>query len=129
LRPESTCLPAAGPGPSDRNAKANLAPASGLEILDKVVTLPVSTWNYTTQDASVRHIGPTAQDFHTAFGVGEDQRRISTVDADGVAFAAIQGLNQKLEARLQAREREIEALRERLERLERLVASGDLRCD
>jgi hypothetical protein len=39
-----------------------------------------------------------AQDFHAAFGLGTDERHIATVDADGVALAAIQGLNQKLEA-------------------------------
>jgi len=38
-----------------------------------------------------------ARDFHAAFGLGESEKRINTVDADGVALAAIQGLNQKLE--------------------------------
>jgi hypothetical protein len=33
-----------------------------------------------------------AQDFHAAFSVGEDDRHITTVDADGVALAAIQAL-------------------------------------
>ena len=40
---------------------------------------------------------------------------IATVDADGVALAAIQGLNAKLE-------RENAALKERLEKLEAAVA-------
>ncbi len=52
------------------------------------------TWNYRSQDAAIRHIGPVAQDFYAAFGVGEDDRHISTIDADGVALAAIQGLYQ-----------------------------------
>jgi trimeric autotransporter adhesin len=60
-----------------------------------------------------------AQDFHAAFGVGPDERHITTVDADGVALAAIQGLNRKLEAS----RRENAELRERPERLERLVES------
>ncbi len=47
-----------------------------------------------------------AQDFHAAFGVGEDERHISTVDADGVALAAIQGLYQLL----QGKDREMEEL-------------------
>ena len=47
----------------------------------------MSTWNYKAQVASTRHIGPMAQDFAKAFKVGEDERRISTVDADGVALA------------------------------------------
>ena len=54
-------------------------------------------WNYKTQDRAVRHIGPTAQDFKAAFDVGESDTGISSVDADGVALAAIKGLNQKLE--------------------------------
>jgi hypothetical protein len=55
-----------------------------------------------------------AQDFRAAFGLGEDDKHIATVDADGVALAAIQGLNQKLE-------RENAELKARLERLERLL--------
>jgi dTDP-4-amino-4,6-dideoxygalactose transaminase len=42
-------------------------------------------------------MGVMAQDFYAAFGIGEDERHITTIDADGVAFAAIQGLNEKLE--------------------------------
>ena len=54
--------------------------------------IPMGTWNYKTQDPSIRHIGPMAQDFYAAFGLGVDDRHIGTVDADGVALAAIQGL-------------------------------------
>jgi hypothetical protein len=39
-----------------------------------------------------------AQDFYAAFGLGTDDKHISTVDADGVAFAAIQELNVRNEA-------------------------------
>jgi hypothetical protein len=56
------------------------------------------TWNYRSQDTAVRHLGPTAQDFHAAFALGENETSISTVDEGGVALAAIQGLNLKLEA-------------------------------
>ena len=52
-------------------------------------------WNDKSQDESVRHIGPTARDFAAALGVGENDTTISTVDADGVALAAIQGLDQE----------------------------------
>jgi hypothetical protein len=39
-----------------------------------------------------------AQDFHAAFGLnGADDKHISVVDEGGVALAAIQGLNQKLD--------------------------------
>lgn len=103
---------------SDRNAKQQLTPIDPQAILDKVVALPLSEWSY-RQDPGTRHVGPMAQDFHAAFGLGPDERHITTVDADGVALAAIQGLNRKLEAS----RRENAELRERLERLERLVES------
>lgn len=97
---------------SDRNAKDDFQPVNPLEVLEKVVALPVMTWRYKSQDAAVRHIGPVAQDFHAAFGVGESERTITTVDADGVALAAIQGLNQKLEIRNQESEVRIQKLEE-----------------
>jgi hypothetical protein len=81
---------------SDRNAKSNIRTADGADILDRIATLPISTWNYTAESVSVRHIGPMAQDFHAAFGVGADNRHITAIDADGVALAAIQELNQRL---------------------------------
>jgi hypothetical protein len=77
---------------SDRAAKTNVLPVDNRAILAQVAALPVQTWNYKTQDVSIRHIGPMAQDFYAAFGVGEDDTHITTVDADGVALAAIQGL-------------------------------------
>ena len=84
---------------SDRSLKTNFASIDGKEILAKVAALPMSSWNYKSQDASIRHIGPVAQDFAAAFKVGEDDKHISTIDADGVALAAIQGLYQELKIR------------------------------
>src|SRR5204862_8109035 len=91
---------AVGPGSgtwnsvSDRNVKANFAAIDSRSILDKVVRLPLHTWNYITEDEHVRHLGPTSQDFSAAFGLGANDRTIAVVDADGVALAAIQGLHQ-----------------------------------
>jgi hypothetical protein len=84
---------------SDRNAKENFEPVDTQAVLEKVVELPLTEWNYKSQDAGIRHMGPMAQDFKAAFGLGESQTGITTVDADGVALAAIQGLNEKLEAK------------------------------
>jgi hypothetical protein len=92
---------------SDKNLKANFAQVDARDILARVSSLPVQTWNYRAEDANVRHIGPTAQDFYAAFNVGRDDKSIGTVDADGVALAAIQGLNQEnqdLKARVAALE-------------------------
>jgi hypothetical protein len=101
---------------SDRNAKENFAPVTSREVLEKVAAMPISRWNF-KHDGTTRHIGPMAQDFHAAFGVGADDKHIATVDADGVALAAIQGLNQKLEEQ----RAENAELKQRLEALEKIV--------
>src|SRR5581483_2925683 len=68
------------------------------EVLDKVSRLPISEWQYKGGNQSdTRHIGPMAQDFHEAFTLGHDEKHISVIDEGGVALAAIQGLNEKLE--------------------------------
>jgi trimeric autotransporter adhesin len=82
---------------SDRNAKENFTPVDPRAVLEKVVEMPITEWNLKSQDPSIRHMGAMAQDFKAAFGLGHDDKSISTSDADGVALAAIQGLNQKLE--------------------------------
>ena len=104
---------------SDRNVKKNFAPVDALAMLEKVKALPIQQWTYQAEADGVHHVGPMAQDFHAAFGLGANDVTIATVDADGVALAAIQGLNQKLE------ETRVEnaALTARLERLEKLLAS------
>jgi len=79
---------------SDRAAKQNLAPVDTRDVLERVRALPLATWNYKTQDDSVRHMGPVAQDFHAFFGLGVSDTTIDTIDADGVALAAIQGLRE-----------------------------------
>ncbi|HNS50554.1 MAG TPA: tail fiber domain-containing protein [Anaerolineae bacterium] len=106
---------------SDRELKENVAEVNAQTLLARLAQVPVTTWNYQSQDASIRHIGPMAQDFHAAFGVGEDDTHITTVDADGVALAAIQGLyaeNQALKAENAAQQTEIDALDARLAALE-----------
>src|SRR6266849_4096937 len=92
---------------SDRNVKDHFAPVDKLQFLARVLTLPITTWNYKTQVASIRHIGPMAQDFFAAFNVGEDDRHITDIDEGGVALAAIQGLNQKLQGMNQKLEEEL----------------------
>ncbi|MGG0847878.1 tail fiber domain-containing protein [Peribacillus simplex] len=83
---------------SDKNAKENFSNINTLEILEKLASIPIQSWNYKEDSSSVRHIGPTAQDFHAVFEVnGDDNIHISSVDAQGVALAAIQGLNEKNE--------------------------------
>jgi hypothetical protein len=120
---------------SDRNVKENFALVDGREILGRLASIPIETWNYKTQETTIRHIGPMAQDFRAAFGVGEDDRHITTVDADGVALAAIQALYRILQdkekeiAQLKAEITELRtehvgeltALKEQISRLQGLV--------
>ena len=84
-------------GTSDRNAKEKFTTISSRAVLEKVVALPISEWNFKNESA-IRHIGPMAQDFYAAFNVGMDDKHIATVDEGGVALTAIQGLNEKVEA-------------------------------
>lgn len=107
---------------SDRNLKSNFEAVDAQDVLARVAAMPMTTWNYTSQDESIRHMGPMAQDFRAAFGLGEDDTHITTIDADGVALAAIQGLNLKLEEQLRQRDDEIAALREELAGVKELVA-------
>ena len=104
---------------SDRDAKDEVQPVDAEQILALVANLPITTWSYRTQGPEVRHMGPMAQDFHAAFALGTGETTIDTIDADGVALAAIQGLN----ARLDARDKEIAELRAELETLRALVHS------
>ena len=91
------------------------------EVLERVAGLEISTWNYKAQNESVRHMGPMAQDFHAAFGLGNDDTRITTVDADGVSLAAIQALNHKLNQALEKKDAQIADLEKRIAQLESLV--------
>ncbi|MGV9745332.1 tail fiber domain-containing protein [Rhodococcus zopfii] len=68
------------------------APVGADEILVRLSELPLSLWTYGFDHSSVRHLGPMAQDFAAAFGLGYSKRRIAVVDANGVCMAAIQAL-------------------------------------
>ncbi|MCI0454182.1 MAG: tail fiber domain-containing protein [Candidatus Dadabacteria bacterium] len=95
---------------SDRNIKENFALVDRHQILAHLATMPVESWNYKFQSPDIRHIGPMAQDFASAFGVGEDEKHINMVDAFGVALASIQALYEMI----QDRDAKISALEERL---------------
>lgn len=98
---------------SDENLKQGFEAIEPRDVLREVAGLPVRTWAYEAEPG-VRHIGPTAQDFRRAFGLGADERHIASIDADGVALAAIKGLARELRAE---RRRRIE-LAHRVARLE-----------
>ena len=121
---------------SDRSTWQYIRPVDPAEVLTRLVNVPVHTWSYKTQDTSIRHMGPAAQDFYAAFGLGDSNKAVATIDAEGVAFAAIQGLyqqNQELTRRVAELEAQNAELRAQLQtitaRLEALRAQemGDER--
>ena len=110
---------------SDVNMKENFRDLDDGDLLAKIAQMPVREWNYKAQGAAIRHMGPTAQDFHAAFGLGENPLRISTIDADGVALAGVKALeartraiNETLVRENETLKAELAALRERLEQIE-----------
>jgi hypothetical protein len=100
--------------PSDRNLKENFESVDAKKILKGVAELPVEVWTYKSDESRTRHIGPMAQDFAAAFGVGSDNTHIGSIDADGIAFAAIKGLAQVIEEK----EKRIDELAKRLSLIE-----------
>lgn len=99
---------------SDKNKKHSLVAIPEKNILQAVAELPIYEWSFKGDERGTRHIGPTAQDFHRLFRVGHDERFISTVDADGVALGAIQGLYELV----QEQREEIGQLRQKVREME-----------
>ncbi|MBN2380131.1 tail fiber domain-containing protein [candidate division WOR-3 bacterium] len=102
--------------PSDRDLKEDFEAVDQKDILDKVAELPITSWRYKGEDASVKHLGPVAQDFHATFDLGSSGTSITPTDLDGVALAAIQALVVELEeadARIAELEERLNALEEK----------------
>ena len=79
---------------SDRSLKENITPVDGADILRRLSAVPITRWNLTAQGPNIKHVGPMAQDFYAAFGLGEDERYINSADVDGIALVSIQALHQ-----------------------------------
>jgi len=111
---------------SDVALKENFAPVDSREVLQKLANMPITTWNYRGKDVDTRHLGPTGQDFYAAFGLGDSDRAISTLDADGVALTAIQGLYelvQEKDGQIAVLEAEVSTLHQQNTDLEARVAA------
>jgi hypothetical protein len=106
---------------SDSNAKTDVTAVDHREILREVAALPVTAWHY-KHDPSRRYVGPMAQDFRQTFGLGSDDKRISTLDTDGVTLSAIKGLIEELRER---KERSAEQARRLAELEAELRALGE----
>ena len=117
--------------PSDRNLKANFSTINPRFILDRLSTIPIQSWNYKSESDAVRHIGPMAQDFRAAFGLGKDDHTLNTVDVNGVTMASIQALYQMMqekdrqieqqELKNKAQSRQIEQLQVQLNQVKRTI--------
>ena len=117
--------------PSDQNLKANFSTINSRIILDRLSAIPIKAWNYKNDEPSVRHIGPMAQDFRTAFNLGVDDKHIDLIDANGVTMASIQALYQMMqekdrqieqqELKNKAQSRQIEQLQVQLDRVKRTI--------
>ena len=113
---------------SDAARKHLFERTDGEDLLRGLRSLPIQRWSYREEDSGVRHLGPTAQDFRRAFGLGDSGTGIATVDADGVSLLAAQALERRTREHAEALQRlsrensqlrdELAALRARLERME-----------
>ncbi len=106
---------------SDAARKANFAAVDTAEVLERVAELPIQSWNFAHDDPAVRHVGPTAQDFHAAFGLGADEQHIAPLDVNGVSLAAIQELYRQVQAqnaRIELLEKQNARLQAQLARLQ-----------
>lgn len=100
---------------SDRNRKHLFRDISGESVLAEIAAMPIQSWSYRSQDASIRHVGPTAQDFFSAFGLGSSELTITTSDISGINMLAIQALER--------RTRELAEARAKLDELESRLAA------
>ncbi|HEV7669242.1 MAG TPA: tail fiber domain-containing protein [Thermoanaerobaculia bacterium] len=102
---------------SSRDIKTDFETLDPRTALDRVLTMPVSLWSYKTESPGIRHLGPMAQDFHQAFGLGADNRHIAPGDQAGVAFLALQGMNQVIAEK----DRQVADLAARVAKLEGMI--------
>lgn len=102
---------------SSRAVKTDFLRMEPARLLELVEGLDLGVWRYLAGADDGRHFGPAAEDFHAAFGLGESEERISISDMAGVALGAAQALKQQIDQR----DRKIESLEARLERLEQAL--------
>jgi hypothetical protein len=124
---------------SSRLLKDRFEDVEGEDVLARIRGVPVTTWSYTGESGGVRHMGPFAEDFRAAFGLGTDDTSIGHLDISGVTFAGVQALDartQGMQTTIAEQAREIGELRSdnaslraanarmeaRMARLEALVA-------
>jgi hypothetical protein len=111
---------------SSRTLKERFAGVDGEDLLSRIRGVPVNTWSYIDEAGGVRHLGPFAEDFRAAFGLGTDDRGIGLLDIDGVNFAAVKALEART-AELRAAAGEVDRLTAEVAALREHQAATDAR--
>jgi len=99
---------------SSRTVKENFRTVDGEDVLARIRAMPITTWNMIGGGREVRHLGPVAEDFYQAFGLGIGETTIGMGDIDGVNLAGVKALEartQHLQQELDARTAEVGQLR------------------
>ena len=105
---------------SSRTIKENFLAVDGEDVLLRLRTLPITTWSMIGGGGGVRHMGPVAEDFYRAYGLGLGETTIGLSDIDGVSLAAAKALEARtsqLQQQLTARDAEVARLRDEVAEL------------
>lgn len=98
---------------SSRIKKEDFSDVDGFDLLKKIQLMPVQKWKY--KGTNEYRIGPVAEDFYKLFGLGTDDKGISTVDPAGVALVAIQEQQRIIQKQIE----QINQLQKRIEAIEK----------
>ena len=77
---------------ADPAATESRAPVDGNQMLERIIDLPVESFEYADDESDARHVGPSGADFRAAFGLGASDATVAPGDIGGVTLAAIQAL-------------------------------------
>lgn len=92
----------------------NVFPLVATDILAKLKTVEVARWQYKNDSHQASHVGPMAEEFYSTFGLGADNKHITSSDVAGVAMVSVQALA----ATIETQDSEIALLRKNNEALE-----------
>ncbi len=81
---------------SSKLVKDLIGPLHPEDVLEELRDMDVDIWKYKGDDRV--HVGPYAEDFKDAFGLGGDGTEIAVIDAIGILMAAVKGLIHRTEA-------------------------------
>ena len=87
---------------SSKTLKHELEAVDRQDVLARLSTLPITKWRFKSDPEAMPHIGPTAEDFQAAFGLGQSGTSLNVADVNGVALAAIQALHAELQEQRKA---------------------------